>query len=95
MIDESNQVIDSLFVQGNNVIASGIINNQNIVTDSVVTTLHVPLNTDKISHLKSCRQIKLETYFIMPPNPPDIQIYEDNKIKINIVADINYRAERK
>jgi hypothetical protein len=31
----------------------------------------------------------------MPPNPPDIKIYENYKYNVNIVAELNYNVSRK
>lgn len=95
LLDENGTVIDSLFVNGSNVLSRGNLDNQNVVVSSSSTTLRIPLDERKIESLKKSDQIRLETYFIMPPNPPDIKIYENYKIDIGIVAELNYRAKRK
>jgi hypothetical protein len=95
LVDKNNNVIDSLFITGANTVASGKLDNQNIVTEEVSSKLRVPLDKKKVENLKNSSEIRIETYFIMPPNPPDIKLYESYKIDVNIVAELNYKAQRK
>jgi len=93
LMDEQNQVIDSLFVPGNNILERGAIDAQNIVTSPTQSKLSVPVTKVRIDNLKRTKTIKLVTYFIMPPNPPDIKIYEDYTIDLNIIAELNYNVK--
>jgi hypothetical protein len=95
LLDDQNVIIDSLFTPGANYIEKGQINNQNLVIRSNQSNLEIPLNKEKIKHLKKSKSIQLVSYFIMPPNPPDIKIYEGYVFDIKIRAELNYRAERK
>jgi len=95
LLDDQNKIIDSLFVPGYNTIESGTLDNQNIVIAAKRSSIDIPLYQMKIENLKRSKQIRIETYFIMPPNPPDIKIYENYVIDIDIRAELNYRAERK
>ena len=66
---------------------------QNKVTFPTQSKLNVPVTKDRIENLKKAKTIKLLTYFIMPPNPPDIKLYEDYKFDVNIVAELNYNVK--
>jgi hypothetical protein len=95
LLNEQNQVLDSLFVSGQNIIESGQVDGQNIVTASTNSKILVPLDVEKIKKLKQSKFITVVTKFIMPPNPPDIKIYENYKYNVNIVAELNYNVSRK
>lgn len=94
LLDAGGQVIDSLFVQGKNTIEAGVLNAQNIVTAPVSSRVLVPIDSPKIAKLRRTKSIQIVTYFLMPPNPPDIKIYEDYKFKVNIIAELNYNVTR-
>src|SRR5690606_8012314 len=94
MYDEQNQLLDSLFDTSinSNVITGGQLNAQNEVTAPVQSKLYVPVNKAKIDHLKRTRKIRVQSKFIMPPNPPDIKILEQYSMDVNIVAELNYKV---
>lgn len=93
LIDEQNQIVDSLFMPGNNFMERGVIDAQNIVTSPTQSKLTVPVTKVRIDNLKRTKIIKLVTRFIMPPNPPDIKIYENYTIDLNIIAELNYNVK--
>lgn len=93
--DANGNTIDSLFINGSNILQKGVIDNQNIVLQPTKSKIEMPLDKDKIANLKKSKSVKIISYFIMPPNPPDIKIYENYVFDLNIVAELNYRAERK
>ncbi|MBK9283594.1 MAG: hypothetical protein IPM51_04660 [Sphingobacteriaceae bacterium] len=95
ILDKNGIILDSLFVNGLNTIAGGSVNNLNEVIASSSTKINVPLTQEKIQHLKSAEQVRIETVFIMPPNPPEIKILENYLIDLNLVAELNYTAKRK
>lgn len=93
LMDDQNQVIDSLFLPGSNFIEKGVTDAQNIVTSPTQSKLTMPIARVRIDNLKRTKTIKLVTYFIMPPNPPDIKIYENYSIDLNIIAELNYNVK--
>lgn len=93
LINAQNQIIDSLFLPGSNFLEKGLVDAQNKVTFPTQSKLNVPVTKDRIENLKKAKTIKLLTYFIMPPNPPDIKLYEDYKFDVNIVAELNYNVK--
>ncbi|MGZ3899960.1 MAG: hypothetical protein ACXVNQ_06330, partial [Bacteroidia bacterium] len=95
LINDQGATIDSLLLPGANIVDRGLIDSQNIVYQSARSELRIPLDKEKIEKLKSSKKVRIETYFIMPPNPPDIKIYEDYTFDVNIRAELNYRVERK
>lgn len=94
MYDEQDHLLDSLFDTSvnSNVIKGGQLNALNEVTAAIQSKLYVPVNKTKIDHLKRCRKIRVQSKFIMPPNPPDIKILEQYSMDINIVAELNYKV---
>lgn len=94
MLDENGAVLDSLFVPGKNIIEAGVLDNQNMVTSPVSSRVLIPIDIPKIAKLRRTRSIQIVTYFLMPPNPPDIRIYEHYKFSINIIAELNYNVTR-
>lgn len=95
LLDEQSNVIDSLFINGSNIIQKGQTDNQNIVVQSTRSSVEMPLNESRIANLKKCKNIRMVSMFLMPPSPPDIKIRENYEIDVSIVAELNYRAERK
>ncbi|MGZ4098838.1 MAG: hypothetical protein ACXVNM_08165, partial [Bacteroidia bacterium] len=71
LINDQGATIDSLLLPGANIVDRGLIDSQNIVYQSARSELRIPLDKEKIEKLKSSKKVRIETYFIMPPNPPD------------------------
>ncbi len=95
LLDEAGKTIDSLFVPGKNTIEGGQLDNNNKVVAPFFSKVLVPVDAAKIANLRRSKSIQIITYFLMPPNPPDITIYEDYQFKVNIVAELTYNVERK
>jgi len=94
LLNDQNQIIDSLFVPGTNFIERGVLDAQNVVVSSTQSKLNVPLSKLRIENLRKAKTIRLVSYFIMPNNPPDIKIYENYKIDVSIIAELNYNVKR-
>lgn len=94
LLDEQGSIIDSLFVAGKNIIAAGQLDNQNNVIAQSASKVLVPIDQSKIANLRKSKTIQIVTYFIMPPNPPDISLYEQYKFNVNIIAELNYNVRR-
>jgi hypothetical protein len=93
MLDENEKIIDSLFIPTANTFLKGITDAQNIVTFPTRTSIKAPFDRNKIQNLKKTKSLKILTYFIMPPNPPDIKLYENYTFDINIIAELNYNVK--
>lgn len=92
MYDENQAIIDSLFVPGSNVISRGTVNSSNEVISPTQKNISIPIDRTKIEHLKICKKIKLVSQLKMPPNPPEIKLYNSYDLKVNIVAELNYNV---
>jgi hypothetical protein len=92
MYDGQNNILDSLFVPGSNVIERGSIDYNNIVTSPTFNKLYVPVTKTKIDNLRKCKTIRIVSRFIMPKNPPEMKILENYELDINIVAELNYNV---
>lgn len=96
LLNEQNQIIDSLFIIPNNVIKRGTIDANYIVTSSIYTKIEVPLDDKKLENLKLARFIKFVSQFNMPtPQPPDIKIMNYYNLDLILSLDVNYRARKK
>lgn len=94
LFDEQGVLLDSLFDThvNSNVIQGGTVNAANEVISPRASKIYVPVNRKKIEHLKRCRKIRVESKFVMPPNPPDIKILESYELTVKIVAELNYKV---
>jgi hypothetical protein len=92
MLDEFGSVMDSLLVPGANHIQGGATDASNKVIAPAVSRVNVPLDKEKIDRLRKCRSVMIVSHFVMPPNPPDIQIFEHYEFEVKITAEVNYRA---
>jgi hypothetical protein len=92
MQDVSGNIIDSMLVNGANQVAGGQINAQNEVISPMKSRVVVELDEKKIANLKKCKSVKVTSLFIMPPQPPDITIYDAYTIDMNIIAELNYHV---
>lgn len=92
LLDEQNKIVDSLFVQGSNVLERGQLNSANEVTFPTQSRLSIPISPSKIANLKKCKSIEIISYFIMPASPPDIKLLENYQFDVNIIAELNYNV---
>jgi hypothetical protein len=92
LLDVDKKVIDSLFVPGFNTIAGGQVDAQNLVTAPAKSKLLLPVDDAKIANLKLCKSIMVVSSFILPPNPPAIDILESYRMDVNIIAEMNYNV---
>ncbi len=95
LLNEQKQVIDSLFIPGQNVIDHGLLDSQNMVTAPVSSKVLVPISSSKIATMRKSKSIQIITYFLMPPNPPDIRLQDSYQIDVSIIAELNYNVVRK
>jgi hypothetical protein len=95
MVDASNTIIDSLFLNTNNKIDKGITDAQNMVIAQTSQKLYIPVTTEKIANIKKSKSIKIKAILVMPPNPPDIIIKDTYEIDIDMIIDLNCKVKRK
>ncbi|HRG02344.1 MAG TPA: hypothetical protein PKZ75_14595 [Bacteroidia bacterium] len=93
MINENNEVIDSLFIPGQNILESAITDVNNVVLNYVDSKLVVDFNKEKITHLTQCKQIKFVSYLYLSNQPTPIKINEDSYLDLVIHANVNYNAK--
>lgn len=95
MLNEQNQIIDSLFISGQNNIEPGITDINNNVLNYVDTKLVAVFNKMKIENLTKCKQIKFVSYLYLPNQPTPIKINEDSYLDLVVSAYLNYNAKSK
>ena len=95
LLNEQQQIIDSLFNIPGNVIKEGTVDANNIVIYSNFTELKIPLTRDKLDHLKLCKTIKFISKFNLPPQPPDIKLLDSYTLDLILSLDVNYKARKK
>lgn len=95
MINENNDIIDSLFAPGQNVIEPAITDVNNVVLSYLDSKLESNFNKDKITHLTQCKQIKFVSYLYLTNQPTPIKINEDSYLDLVVHANLNYNAKAK
>lgn len=95
MLNDQNQIIDSLFVPGKNSIESAITDGNNDVLNYVDSKLVASFDKQKISNLKLCKQIKFVSYLYLPNQPTPIKIKDDSYLDLVVSAFLNYNAKVK
>ena len=93
MYDASKNLIDSVFISGQNRIEGGQLNAANVVITPSRSTLRVPVDKIKLENLQRCKKMKIVSRLLMPKSPPDISILEKYEIGLNITAEANYNVE--
>jgi hypothetical protein len=95
ILNEQEQVIDSLFNIPGNVIKEGTVDINNIVIQPVYTELKINLSKNKLTNLKQCKFIRFESKFVLPPQPPDIKLLDSYNLDLILSLDVNYKARKK
>lgn len=95
ILDDKQNIIDSLFSVPGNKIDRGIIDVNNNVTQSVSTKVLIPFDTNKLQNLKRCKTIRFVSRLDLPASPPDVKIYDTYSLDIILSVDVNYRARKK
>ena len=95
LLDETNAIIDSLFMPGENIIESAITNSSNVVLSSVDSKLVSNISNSKLDNLKRCKQIKFVSWMYLPNQPTPIKINGDSYLDLVLSANVNYKAKVK
>lgn len=95
MLNEQNQIIDSLFIPGQNNISSAITDINNVVLNYVDSKLISSFNNVKIENLKLCKQIKFVSKMFLPNQPTPIKINNSSYLDLLVSANVNYNAKVK
>ena len=95
LLNDQNQIIDSLFIPGQNIIESGITDVNNNVLSYVDSKLVAVFDKNKIQNLAQCKQIKFVSYLYLPNQPIPIKINEDSYLDLVLSAYLNYKAKSK
>ncbi len=95
MVNEQNQVIDSLFTWNNNSIQSALTDNLNTVLNYTDSRLVASFNKAKVENLRQCKQIKFVTYLYLPNQPTPIKITDGSYLDLMVSADLNYNVNTK
>jgi hypothetical protein len=92
MINDQNQIIDSIFMPGQNTIKQAVTDINNNVLNYVDTKLTASIGVDKVANLKSCKQIKFVIQLFLPNQPTPIKLKEDSYLDLMLSANVNYKA---
>jgi hypothetical protein len=95
MLNEQNEVIDSLFVPNNNRIEAAITDNTNKVLNYVDTRVTVFIDGAKLENLKKCKQIKFISCLFLPNQPTPIKLTDTSYLDVVLSANVNYKAKVK
>lgn len=95
MLNDQNQVIDSLFIPGQNYITSALTDINNQVLNYVDSKLISSFNTVKIENLKQCKQIKFVSKMYLSNQPTPIKINNNSYLDLQVSANVNYNVKVK
>lgn len=95
MLNDQNQIIDSLFTPHQNVIDAAITDNTNKVLNYVDTKLQVFIDGIKLENLKKCKQIKFISYLYLPNQPTPIKLTDTSYLDVILSANVNYNVKAK
>jgi len=95
LLNDQNQIIDSLFVPGQNIVESAITDGNNVVLNYVDSKLEAVFDKTKINNLSQCKQIKFVSYLYLPNQPTPIKINEDSYLDLVVHAYLNYNVSSK
>ncbi|MBP7808732.1 MAG: hypothetical protein KA163_05535 [Bacteroidia bacterium] len=95
ILNEQEQIIDSLFNVPGNIIKEGTVDINNIVIQANYTELKINLTQPKLQNLKQCKFIKFVSQFNLPPQPPDIKLLDSYNLDLILSLDVNYKAGKK
>jgi hypothetical protein len=95
MLNDQNQIIDSLFLPGQNIVESAVTDGNNVVLNYIDSKLTATFDKTKISNLSQCKQIKFVSYLYLPNQPTPIKINDDSYLDLIVHAHLNYNARVK
>ena len=95
MLNDQNQIIDSLFIPGQNSVDAGITDINNNVLNYVDSKLVAVFDKTKIQNLTQCKQIKFVSYLYLPNQPTPIKISESSYLDLIVSAFLNYNVKSK
>jgi hypothetical protein len=95
MVNDQNQIVDSMFTWDNNTIRSAVTDNANTVLNFTDTKLIAYFNKDNIDNLRSCSRVKFVTYLYLPNQPTPIKIKDSSYLDLLLSANVNYNVNTK
>ncbi len=95
MLNDQNQIIDSLFMPSQNTVQSASTDINNNVLNYVDTKLTVSLGEDKVANLRLCKRIKFVIQLFLPNQPTPIKLKDSSYLDLVLSANVNYRARVK
>lgn len=95
LIDDQNQITDSLFLSTNNTISSAIIDANNNVLNYTDSKLTIDFDANKLTKLKMSKQIKFVIRLVLPNQPTPIKLMDSNYLDLILSTNVNYRVNIK
>ena len=95
MMNDQNQIIDSLFIPNQNNILAANTDINNVVLNAVDSRLVATFDKSKVENLTKCKQIKFVSSLYLPNQPTPITINDDSYLDLAVSAYLNYNAKVK
>ncbi len=92
MLDENNQIIDSLFTLGK--VAAATLGSNLIVTDSKKSKLPIHVSQAKVNELYETKYMAVVVSFSTASNTQHVKIYNNYSFDVQLVGDFNYTFEK-
>ncbi|HWY36299.1 MAG TPA: hypothetical protein VNX68_16760, partial [Nitrosopumilaceae archaeon] len=94
LLDGNNHVVDSLFDNLHNTVASALLDINNKVISANTSILKIPINQDKLNKLRQSKKIYFTSKFNTANQPAHVQFYSNYKLDLLLTADINYSVNK-
>lgn len=95
MLNEQNQITDSLFNSTNNIIDGATTDINNNVLNYTDTKLSVVVGETKLSNLRKCKQIQFVIRLILPNQPTPIKLMDTSYLDLILSTNVNYTVRIK
>ncbi|MFH1319504.1 MAG: hypothetical protein ABII90_02470 [Bacteroidota bacterium] len=93
LLDDTDNITDSLISPGANTIEAASIDGNQKVTDKKLSKIIIPVSESKLDRITDTKKALIIAQFTTKPDNQYIKIYSDYVIDLKLVGDFNYRIE--
>jgi len=93
LLDENNNVFDSLLINNQDVLPADLIQNS-IYTQQKRTKIVIPVTVAKLQEIVNSSKMLINVSFNTKPDNTYVKIYDFYKMNFKIVADFNYSINK-
>lgn len=95
MLNENGQIIDSLFLPGQNIIQPAVTDAANNILSFVDSKLTADFPKEKLNNLMQCKQIKFVSYLYLTNQPTQVKLDVNSYLDLIVSVNVNYNVSTK